>query len=265
MPELPEVELHRRELTQLLGSNPLLESFELQRKDVRFPLRRKDFASLCGQTLRTVDRRAKYLLFRFEQGTLLSSLGMTGRWRFSTTLQKHDHIVLQFTGLQPLVFSDPRRFGFVEIAHPEKFLLDLGPEPLDSSWTAEVLHQNLRRRSGPIKPLLMNQSLVVGVGNIYASEALHLARIHPQKSARRISLQSCERLVHSVRAVLQKALAEGGSSIRTYRTPSGARGQFQHTFQVYDRALEPCFVCGTRVRKLVQAGRSTFFCPHCQK
>lgn len=265
MPELPEVETHRRELWSVLQNQPQLRSLRFHRDNLRFSLPKEALRSFVGQRLLRLDRRAKYLLFFFEKGVCLSSLGMTGRWRFGQPDLKHDHVVWEFEGCEPLIFNDPRRFGFLDVENIASFLDKLGPEPLEEDFRPESLFSSLREVKAPIKPVLMDQRWVVGVGNIYASEALFRAGIGPRRPAASLSKKECNRLVESVRFVLREALNSGGSTIRDYLSPSGLSGSFQHQFQVYDREGQPCRRCARPIQRIIQSGRSTFWCPSCQK
>lgn len=275
MPELPEVEHVKRQLNELIETPRRVSSLEFFRKDLRFPLSPKLKKQVAGREVLGIERRAKYLLFKFEDGWLLSHLGMTGAWRSIGPKEKkilHDHVQLNFAGGLSLIFNDPRRFGFIDWvankdSHPR--LSHLGPEPLGDEFTASYLHGKLRKRTAPIKAMIMDQRIVVGVGNIYASEALFRAGIKPTRAAGKITLQECENLVREIRATLKEAIEAGGSTIRTYRSADGSEGSFQSRFFVYERAGEPCLRCpSTKPSKIVSkviGGRSTYWCPRCQK
>lgn len=276
MPELPEVESVRRGLTKELPLPLVVTDVELRRPDLRFPFPRALRAQLQGARLERLERRGKYILFRFDRGVLLTHLGMTGSWRLQSPrdpLELHDHAVLFFkkTGRSVLVYNDPRRFGFFDWIDRDqsldanRFLKSLGPEPLSSDFSPSVLKSKLKARSSAIKVLLMDAKIVVGVGNIYASEVLFRAGIRPSTPGRRITEIQCERIVEAVKAVLEEAIASGGSTIRTYRGADGKAGDFQSRHFVYERKNEPCRVCGTKIKHSIQAGRSTYYCPTCQK
>lgn len=273
MPELPEVETVRAGLEKIFKDQPRVERARLLRADIRFPIPRELPRRMAGQSVYSVRRRAKYLLFDTAGVTLLSHLGMTGSWRLINTNdppETHDHFLLDLEGGKTLVFRDPRRFGIIDLIEPgleneHPRLHHLGPEPLDeNAFTGESLFLQSRKRIAPIKAMLMDQRIVVGIGNIYASEAFFRAGILPTKRAGRLTLMECERLVESSRAVLRAALASGGSSIRDYRQAGGEKGGFQDQHVVYDRAGEPCVVCHTSLKSKVIAGRSTFWCRICQ-
>lgn len=277
MPELPEVELVRRQLESCLCLPQTITDVSFSKFDLRTPFPRKQKNHIQNQTVTSIERRGKYLILRFKSGDgVLTHLGMTGHWRIENsayTPQTHDHVVLSLEGVQSsraqtLIYNDPRRFGFFELLEGQKthrLLQNLGPEPFSPQFSAEYLYEKVHARRAPIKNLLMNASLVVGVGNIYASEALFLARISPLKSAHRLRLKDFSVLVLEVQKLLKKAIEKGGSSFDDYRHVSGERGSFQKHFSVYDRASEPCLICATKIRKKVLSGRSTFWCPTCQK
>ncbi|MBL8417835.1 MAG: bifunctional DNA-formamidopyrimidine glycosylase/DNA-(apurinic or apyrimidinic site) lyase [Dechloromonas sp.] len=273
MPELPEVEVCRRGLQpEVEGQTILGATVRVPR--LRLPLSATLGETLAGQRVAAVRRRGKYLLLDcrggVEDGCLIIHLGMSGNLRFvapEAPVGKHDHVDLLFAR-RVLRFSDPRRFGLVlwqaadAPAHP--LLAVLGLEPLDDEFTAEWLWAATRRRAAPIKPLLMDSHLVVGIGNIYASESLFRAGISPLRAANRISGERYERLVPAIRQTLSDAIAAGGSSIRDYVHSDGGAGCFQVDCAVYDRAGAPCRRCGGSVRQIRQAGRSTYYCASCQ-
>lgn len=269
MPELPEVEVTRRGIArQVQGLQ--LKSAVLRAPTLRYPVPAGLARKLAGRTLLDVKRRGKYLLLDFEGGHLLVHLGMSGSLRFvapGTPPQKHDHADFIF-GEQVLRFTDPRRFGALlwltgdPLAHP--LLAKLGIEPLERGFTPARLHQALRGKTVGIKPAIMDGSLVVGVGNIYASESLFDAGIDPRTAAGRVSLARLTLLVPVIRKTLRAAIRAGGSTLRDFCGPEGM-GDFQVQHKVYDRAGEPCVKCGARVKTIRQGQRSTFFCPRCQR
>lgn len=274
MPELPEVETVRRAIAQECEGAHIIDVV-CHRRNLRQPLP-KDFEEILhGKRILRVQRRAKYLLVHLEAGVvLIVHLGMSGKWLIHLpplpTRQKHDHVVMQLDNGKTLVFNDPRRFGLMALSteaglatHP--LLAHLGPEPLGEAFTADYLYPQLKRRKCTIKAALMDQELVVGVGNIYASEALFLSRISPKRVASRVTRAEAARLVPAIWQVLEAAIASGGSTLRDYVRSTGDAGYFQHHFQVYGREEKPCFVCGTPIRRITQQGRSSFYCPHCQK
>ncbi|MEK7356910.1 MAG: bifunctional DNA-formamidopyrimidine glycosylase/DNA-(apurinic or apyrimidinic site) lyase, partial [Bdellovibrionota bacterium] len=245
----------------------------LTRKDIRFKIPKDFVAALEGHRFLGVRRRAKYLLFDTDDAILLSHLGMTGSWRVAEPNDEsiHDHCFIELADGRTLVFRDPRRFGVLDLIrkakHGKHKLLDhLGPEPLDEEvFNAQTLFEASRKRKVAVKVFIMNQEVVVGVGNIYASEALFRAKIPPRKAAGRLTKDECERLVNSIREVLRDAIRAGGSSIQDYRQASGESGSFQDSHRVYDRHDKPCVNCGTKIRSRVMGGRSTYWCPTCQK
>jgi len=273
MPELPEVETTRLGLIPLLGQT--VERVVIRNGSLRWPIPASLPGLLQGQALRKLTRRAKYILAHFDNGVLLLHLGMSGRICLlaqDEPAQKHDHFDICFANGQVLRLRDPRRFGAVLWAgqNPDEHMLlkVLGPEPLDDAFTAEYLHQHMRTRSAAIKTTIMDSHLVVGVGNIYASESLFRARIHPEKPARDLTLAECGRLVGEIKSTLLDALAAGGSSLRDFFGADGNPGYFQQQYFVYGRANdkggEPCRVCGMPIKMIRQGQRSTFYCPVCQ-
>ncbi len=270
MPELPEVEVTRRSFaTQIAGAH--IQSLELG-KPLRWPLG-CDPAVLSGQRVLAVRRRGKYLLLDLDHGLLLLHLGMSGSVTFSWApgpAGKHDHFSVN-TSRGVLRLNDPRRFGAVVFAPGEdspqaqKLLGKLGVEPLGEAFVLEDFVRALKQRMSPIKQVLLAGDTVVGVGNIYASEALFLAGIRPTTRAARLSRARVERLHGAIRSVLARAVEQGGSTLRDFSNAQGESGHFQLEAAVYGRAGLPCRVCGSLVRTIRQGQRSTFFCPVCQK
>ncbi len=270
MPELPEVETTRR------GIRPHVEGRRLSALVVRNPRLRQPVpedlaATIAGQRLAAVGRRAKYLLLDFDAGTVIVHLGMSGSLRVVAADEPpgaHDHVDFVF-GEQALRLRDPRRFGMVlwqtgaVMAHP--LLARLGPEPLDEAFDAAWLHRVTRGLRAPIKHVLMDSRRVVGVGNIYASESLYRARIHPLEAAGRLGPQRCTRLVAAVRDTLTAAIAAGGSTLRDFVGGDGQPGYFQQQYFVYGREGEPCRVCATPIQRIVSGQRATYYCPRCQR
>jgi formamidopyrimidine-DNA glycosylase len=272
MPELPEVENVKLSLIDLGSIGQRFDKIELRREGLRVPFPRGISARLRGQTVRAIHRRAKFLLIETEKFYLLNHLGMTGSWRSLRAHEfvKHDHLVMHFASGLKLVFNDPRRFGLVDlIPHDElaanRWLKHLGIEPLDDEFTGDFLFKHSRRVKAPIKAFLMDQRRIVGVGNIYASEALFKAGVRPTRAAGKITRSEAEVLVECVRVILRRAISAGGSTIRDYRNSQGEQGQFQAQFAVYDRAGEACVTCGAKIRSQFIAGRNTFWCPKCQR
>lgn len=270
MPELPEVETVRRGLAKKIeNKKPVIERIQFLRKDLRDPMPIKKLKTLEGATLLSIDRRAKYLLFNTDRGVMISHLGMTGTWRVASRGEErdHDHIYIYFSNGERWAYRDPRRFGIFDFAalktlHPR--LSALGVEPLEEAFTSEHLLHLLRGKSTSIKVAIMDQKILVGVGNIYASEALFMAGIKPERKALRLKIEDCQRLVSSIKQVLEKAILAGGSSISDFKTFHGTSGDFQNEFQVYDRKNLGCVICATKVKAKVIGGRSTFWCPKCQ-
>lgn len=246
----------------------------LRRSGLRWPFPEGLKQLLAGRAIRGTGRRGKYLLIFFEHGTLIVHLGMSGHLRIlplGSPAQKHDHFDLALEN-QVLRLTDARRFGAVlwhagargELArHP--LLKDLGVEPLDDVFLAQVLYRETRRRAAPIKQVLLAGDIVVGVGNIYASESLFEAGIHPATPARRIGQKRYEKLAQAIRRILAAAIEQGGSTLRDFVGADGQAGYFQQTYFVYDRAGQPCRTCGAAVRQIKQGQRSTFYCVNCQK
>jgi formamidopyrimidine-DNA glycosylase len=287
MPELPEVETVRLGLMPYV-TGARIEQVTLRRKDLRFPFPKDMVRRLEGTVIERIERRAKYLLFRLSSGeTLLSHLGMTGSWRFAEFVHKeksryyeptidarHDHAVLLIAhpthGLMHLIYGDPRRFGFMDLIAGDgesPYLAGLGPEPLGNEFDAQSLQKRLGGRKAPIKAALLDQAVVAGIGNIYASEALYRAHIRPDAVAGSLGAARIEDLIAATRTVLTEAVEAGGSTLRDFRNAEGKGGYFQHRFSVYDREGEPCPTpgCTGTIVRIVQSGRSSFFCPICQK
>lgn len=271
MPELPEVEIVCRNLANMLKPGSIITEWKFFRSDLRFKIPKSDLLKLQSLPLVKISRRAKYILFYFDDYIMISHLGMTGSWRPEKAnwgRRKHDHLAFAIGKEAFFVFEDPRRFGFIEVIKREKlterFSL-LGAEPLDSETDFEKLGEKFRRLNAPIKTALMNQKLLVGVGNIYASEVLFRTGILPQKKCLKLSQKNFAAIFKEIGVVLKAAIDAGGSSISSYRNSYGEKGSFQTLLFVYGRKNEPCFKCKTPIRSGVQAGRSTFWCPSCQK
>lgn len=270
MPELPEVETTLRGVSPHLVGHRITEVIVRDAR-LRWPVP-DTMHELEGQRITAGHRRAKYLLFTTAKGTLLLHLGMSGSLRVvppATPWRKHDHFALTLDHGQQMRLHDPRRFGAALLIegdpaqHP--LLCRLGPEPLGPDFNAEALREACRGKSAAIKLVLMDAHVVVGVGNIYASESLFLAGIDPRKPAGKITLPRLQRLVRAVRDVLSASIDMGGTTLRDFLNEKGEPGYFQQTLRVYDRAGEPCRTCGTKVRHLTQGQRSTYFCPKCQR
>ncbi|NDV13263.1 bifunctional DNA-formamidopyrimidine glycosylase/DNA-(apurinic or apyrimidinic site) lyase [Crenobacter caeni] len=270
MPELPEVETTRRGVEALL-TGATVRDVVVRNGALRWPVPPDLPAILTGQRIERVARRAKYLLIECAQGTLIIHLGMSGSLRFvdtGTPPEKHDHVDIVLDGGHTLRYRDPRRFGAVlwqyGDARTHPLLSRLGPEPLSGAFDGDVLYTATRKRSGAIKVALMDNALVVGVGNIYANEALFIAGVHPARAACELDRDTCHRLAEAVRDVLTRAIAAGGSTLRDFVDAVGKPGYFQQQYFVYGRTGLPCHRCGTPIRALRLAQRTAFFCPHCQ-
>jgi formamidopyrimidine-DNA glycosylase len=270
LPELPEVETTRRGIAPHVRRRRIA-ALRVYERRLRWPVPRDLPRKVAQQRIMRVGRRAKYLLLGLESGTLLLHLGMSGNLRAvaaATPRLAHDHFDLVLDSGLALRFNDPRRFGSLLYtsgdpqAHPR--LAHLGPEPLSAAFDASYLFRVTRGRRTAIKHLLMNGRLVVGVGNIYASEALFRARIRPQRPSRTLSRADAARLVRAVRAVLRQAIRSGGTTLRDYFGADGAPGYFRQRLYVYERGGRRCRRCGTPVRALTQGQRSSYYCPSCQ-
>jgi formamidopyrimidine-DNA glycosylase len=293
MPELPEVETVRRGLQGAMEGAKIVKA-ELRRKDLRFPFQKDFVARLEGKTVTGLGRRAKYLMADLSSGdVLLMHLGMSGSFRVlsdggkktpgkfhhpRSEARAHDHVVFQMSSGATVVFNDPRRFGYMKIfprakIDDEPLLQGLGPEPLGNEFDAGMLARACRNKKTSLKAALLDQRVVAGLGNIYVCEALYRAHLSPRRLAATLSTKKgaptehAGRLVDAIHAVLNQAIKAGGSSLRDHRQTSGELGYFQHSFQVYDREGKPCAApgCGGVVRRFTQNGRSTFWCPKCQK
>ncbi|TMV94032.1 bifunctional DNA-formamidopyrimidine glycosylase/DNA-(apurinic or apyrimidinic site) lyase [Thioclava sp. BHET1] len=281
MPELPEVETVRRGLAPAMEGTRIARA-EVNRPDLRWPLPEQMAERLTGAKVERLRRRSKYILADLDTGeSLLIHLGMSGRMMVSGVMLgdfhldhpaplKHDHIVLHMDGGARVTFNDARRFGAMDLVRTDReaahwLLAGLGPEPFGNDFHEDYLINALKTRATPIKSALLDQHVVAGLGNIYVCEVLHRAGIDPRRQARRIAAKRLAQLVPIIRQVLSEAITAGGSSLRDHRQADGELGYFQHTFRVYDREDTPCVNCGTTIRRIVQSGRSTFFCPSCQK
>ena len=283
MPELPEVETVRRGLLPVMEGSVIARA-EVRRPDLRWPFPDRMADRLTGQRVVALRRRSKYILADLSEGeTLIVHLGMSGRMLISgdplgrfhhdhPAPEKHDHVVLDMSNGARITFNDARRFGAMDLAPTDAvedhwLLASLGPEPLGNAFNEAYLVAALRGRMTPIKAALLDQRLVAGLGNIYVCEALYRAGISPKRKAGRIAAARAAALVPVIRDVLSEAIEAGGSSLRDYRQTDGELGYFQHTFRVYDREGAPCRTpgCTGHIRRIVQSGRSSFYCPTCQR
>jgi formamidopyrimidine-DNA glycosylase len=271
VPELPEVETTRRGIEPHVVGRRISRLLVHDRR-LRWPVDLSLVAAVAGRAIRRAGRRAKYLLIETEAGTLILHLGMSGSLRVLpvvTPRLAHDHVDIELDSGQTLRFNDPRRFGCLmftagdPLLHP--LLKSLAPEPLEPQFNAEYLWKISRRRSVAIKQLIMNARLVVGVGNIYASEALFRARVRPRRRARSLSRAECARLTRAIKATLAMAVKVGGTTLRDYVGADGAPGYFRQKLYVYERAGLPCRVCRKPIKQFTQGARSTYWCPTCQK
>ncbi len=270
MPELPEVETTKRGIAGALLGHRVSKAVVRDRR-LRWPIAAHVEPSVHGQSVRTVERRAKYILIGFDHGSLIVHLGMSGSLRLvkpGTAPRPHDHWDLELDSGWVLRFHDPRRFGSLHWTegdpgkHP--LLAKLAPEPLSDAFDAEYLYRATRKRSVAIKQLLMNSSVVVGVGNIYASEALFHAGVAPRRMARRLTKTEAARVVNAVKQVLAAAIKIGGTTLRDYVDPEGSPGYFRQKLFVYERAGSACRVCKSTVKRIAQGQRSTYWCSTCQ-
>ena len=282
MPELPEVETVRRGLAPLMEGHVIARA-EVRRPDLRWPLPERMADRLTGQRVEVLRRRSKYILADLSGGeVLLIHLGMSGRMLIAPpggaagtvgeyvhdtgTPAKHDHIELVMESGARITFNDPRRFGMWDLFRGSHPLLDgIGPEPFSNDFSPAWLAARLAGRRTPVKAALLDQGNVAGLGNIYVCEALFRAGIHPTTLAGSLTGAQVAGLVPLIRAVLAEAIEAGGSSLRDYRQADGELGYFQHAFRVYGREGAPCHACGAPVQRIVQSGRSSFFCPACQR
>jgi formamidopyrimidine-DNA glycosylase len=293
VPELPEVETVRRGLQPVMEGERIAR-VEARRGDLRFPLQADFLSRLDGQTVTGLGRRAKYLLADLSSGdVLLMHLGMSGSFRVAEGAgdarpgvfhhprsedRAHDHIIFHMANGATVWFNDPRRFGYMKIVRRsemerEPFLRGLGPEPLGNEFDAAMLAHACAGKKTSLKAALLDQRVVAGLGNIYVCEALHRSHLSPKRSASTLALRNlapadhAKRLVAAIRAVLNAAIAAGGSSLRDHRRTDGELGYFQHSFRVYDRAKQKCPTpkCGGSIKRFTQGGRSTFWCSICQR
>lgn len=270
MPELPEVETVKRGITPAI-QHQTVTAVTVRQPKLRYPIPSEVTTHLPGQTIHHIERRSKYLLLEADTGHLIIHLGMSGRLYTLTNTPpagKHDHVDIEFSNGTCLRYQDPRRFGMVLWTHERpaehKLIRSLGPEPLTDSFSDMHLYDQSRRKTLAVKQYIMDSKVVVGVGNIYASEALFIAGIRPTRACNRISKASYIKLTHAIREVLSRAIDAGGTSFRDFKHSDGQPGYFQQTLSVYGREGEPCRVCSTPIKKITQGQRSTFYCASCQ-
>ncbi len=289
MPELPEVETVKRGLEPVLKGRRI-ERVETRRAGLRFPFPLDFSERLLGAKVQMLSRRAKYILAELDNGfSLIVHLGMTGR--FTALSPKgaanlgafyfeagagegadgpHDHVVITLEDGIRLVYSDPRRFGMMDVVETihlgqHRLLKNLGVEPLGNELSAAYLAQKFKGKAAPMKAALLDQRIIAGLGNIYVCEALFRARVSPKRKAGSVKLEKLEELVRHIRDILNDAILAGGSTLQDFQAANGTKGEYQQRFQVYDREREPCSICAKPIKRLVQSGRSSFYCVYCQK
>jgi formamidopyrimidine-DNA glycosylase len=274
MPELPEVEIVCRGLRKITQANPTIVSVEVSSLKLRNPYPAGFTKQLAGLTIKAISRRAKYIVFDLGSHVLLSHLGMTGSWRMESKLaivDKHDHLRIKLNDGRELVYRDPRRFGYVDLVlnqnlNQHRFFGHLGPEPLDSeNFNVPYLLEALKNKKVAIKTAIMDQQVVVGVGNIYANEALYRAHLRPTRKACSIKEGELSTLIEVICEVLNEAIKAGGSTISDYRQADGEKGSFQTKFLVYGREKENCVKCRAKLKSAHLNGRATVWCPKCQR
>ena len=274
MPELPEVETIRQTLEPVL-LNQVIDAVEVKQTHLRWKVNPKDFDRwVIGQRILSLQRRAKYLLWQLQNDSaVVIHLGMSGRLGIflpQDELEPHTHVIFNLANQKQIRYRDPRRFGFIEVVAPHRLATykrfqALGPEPLTDAFNADYFAQKIAGRKSAIKNVLMDASVVVGLGNIYANEALFMAAIKPQRFAQTLSKDEIERLVAAVKAVLQNAITRGGTTLRDFRDARGEPGFFSLELSVYGREREACPNCGSLIEKMKISGRSSFYCPQCQR
>ena len=289
MPELPEVETVKRGLEPVLRGRRI-EKVEMRRSGLRFPFPDGFAELLTGARVQGLSRRAKYILADLDNGfSLIVHLGMTGRFTVLSPLGSanlgefyfeagagqgangpHDHVVLHLEQGVRLVYSDPRRFGMMDLSetsllNQHRLLKDIGVEPLGNELSADYLVAKFKNKTAPMKAALLDQRIIAGLGNIYVCEVLHRARLSPRRKASSVKREKLEELVRHIRDILNEAILAGGSTLQDFQGADGAKGQYQQRFLVYDREGEPCPNCARPIKRVVQSGRSSFYCSHCQK
>ena len=283
MPELPEVETIMRGISPFL-EGATIKKIKLNRADLRWPFPENFAIRLKDAKILNLKRRSKYILIDLSTGeTLLIHLGMSGKilvsdskignyFYESSKLANHDHVIFELNDGTIITYNDPRRFGAMDLAKTDdlknhKFLEKLGPEPLGNNFNSDYLKTELSKKESPIKNVLLNQSVVAGLGNIYVCEALFMSGISPKKIACKISKNKCEELVQNIRAILISAIKAGGSSLKDFTDIQGNSGYFQFEFYVYGRENEYCKTtnCNRKIKRISQSGRSSFYCPYCQR
>ena len=272
MPELPEVQTVCQNLSRTIVKK-FINNIKIGNKRLRFDYPRDFAKKIVNQEVISIKRRARYILIYLSQDlVLLIHLGMTGKLLFENHFyqgQKHDHFIINFSDKTKLIYNDQRRFGFVDLFEKSqikihKMLVNLGPEPFSDDFNADYLFQKLHKKEMNIKTTMMDNRIVVGVGNIYINEALFCSQINPQSRAKDLSLVKLQILVRNIKEILRQAIDYGGSSIRNYLNLKGDLGNYQSNFNIYGKEGQNCNICHSKIKRLVQNGRSTFFCPKCQ-
>ncbi len=272
MPELPEVETTKRGIEPYVVGNEITKVI-IRNFSLRWPIEADLALILEGIKITQLARRGKYLLFHTDSGCLIIHLGMSGKLRIlqkeqAETILKHDHVDIEFKDGYVLRYNDPRRFGAVlwtDISDQHQLLKYLGPEPLTDEFDDAYLWQQIQSRSSSIKTVIMNSKIVVGVGNIYANEALFLAGIHPKTMANQLTIQDCGKLVSTIKTVLDKAIQAGGTTLKDFRKADGKPGYFAQELNVYGREGKACLHCGSEIKHYKETQRATFYCPLCQR
>ncbi|HHT00724.1 MAG TPA: bifunctional DNA-formamidopyrimidine glycosylase/DNA-(apurinic or apyrimidinic site) lyase [Thiomicrospira sp.] len=274
MPELPEVETTRKGIQPKVDQQTISKVI-VRNGHLRWPVDSDLAEKLTGLSVLKVGRRGKYLLLETQNGTLLIHLGMSGNLRVlpvNTTVQKHDHIDIEFSNGYLLRLNDPRRFGSVlwhsageGPVEQHKLLAKLAPEPLSDDFNGQYFFEKTRKRKVAIKTLVMNSQVAVGAGNIYANESLFMSNIHPQTIASKLTKKQCELLVSNIKKVLEAAIEQGGTTLKDFLSPDGKPGYFVQKLNVYDQAGKPCPVCDTPIERIILNQRASYFCPKCQK
>ncbi len=268
MPELPEVETVKNGLAPVMEGY-VFDRVQLNRADLRFPFGDDFISRVQGQKLERLSRRAKFMMAELSSGDrLFMHLGMSGKFTIDpAAFEKHDHVIFEMSSGNRVVYNDTRRFGFMELIKPgEPSRLDhLGPEPLSNELSAPVLRAALKGKKNKIKAALLDQRIIAGLGNIYVCEALYRAKLSPTRASGKLTVADTELLVRHIKDVISDAIKAGGSSLKDFANTDGELGYFQHSFDVYGRENEPCNICETSIHRIVQTGRSTFYCKACQR
>lgn len=276
MPELPEVETTKRGLAPILEGKRITKVHQ-RRDNIRIPIPKDFVKRIEGKKLKSIVRRAKYLQMFLESGdVIICHLGMSGKFMIKakdeTPFAKHDHVIFETEDNMVAIYNDPRRFGVMTICNEEdleghKLFKDMAAEPLGNEFNGEYLHDKIKKSNSAIKALLLNQKVVVGLGNIYVCEALNMAKISPHRKGIKIKPKETERLVPLIRDILTRAIEAGGSTLKDFAGADGDLGYFQHQFLAYGCEGEKCHNdgCGGTIERINQGGRSTFYCPKCQK